>query len=102
MPSCVGVNGLEILPLKAEQITHGIIIHRNVQVCRRDTDIGMPGRVAGFSKTFPACQCVRYERMPPVVNGQRLKPFSTEAFARSAEPLSERVTRQRCATAFGL
>ena len=72
--------------LESEQFAHCIIVDGDVQVCRRDADIGMTRGVASLSKTFSARKGMRDKGMPPVVDGQRLQAPATEDFARSTEP----------------
>jgi hypothetical protein len=72
-----------------------LFVDRHVQIGARDAHIGVPGRVPDLSQRPSAGQGVAYKRVAPVVNRQRLEPRSAQDPAGRAEPLPQRVARER-------
>jgi hypothetical protein len=67
------------------------IIHRHMQIPRRDAHVGMPRGVANFGQRAAAGQGVADERVAAVVDGERAEAVGAEDFAGGAESLAERV-----------
>ena len=75
-------------PLERKQIPHRLVLHRDVQVCGFDADVGVSGGIASFGKRAAAGKRVADERVPPVVNRQRSQTVESESPTCRAEPLS--------------
>jgi hypothetical protein len=59
----------------AEQVSNArLIIHRHVQIAARDADVAVARGVAHLGQRPPAGQRGTDERVPAVVNRERLKP----------------------------
>jgi hypothetical protein len=54
-----------------------------------DADVRVACGIANFGQSASASQSVADKRMPPVVDGQCLKPLASRHFTRRAELLSE-------------
>jgi hypothetical protein len=80
----------------SKQIAHRrLILHRHMQIPRRDTHVGVASRVANLGKRAAACQGMADECVAAVMNGERAETVGTENLAGRAEPLAERVAGKR-------
>jgi hypothetical protein len=55
-----------------KQVPDSLVVDRHVQIRRRDADVRVPGGVADFSQCPSSRQRVADERVPAVVDRQRL------------------------------
>jgi hypothetical protein len=70
-----------------------VIVHRHMQVAARDGNVRMPRRRAYFGQRPSTGQCVADERVPPVVDRQRVEASEAQNLARRQEPAPDRLER---------
>ncbi len=76
----------------AEKIPDPFVIDGDVQIHRRDADVGVSRGVAHFGQCSPPGEGVTDKSVPPVVNGECSQSRQSERFARRQEPMSQCVS----------
>lgn len=78
-----------------KQPPHRIILHRHVQIRRRDRYVRMTNRIANFCQSPAASQRVADERVPAMMDRERFQTLGTEYATSRAVSLPQRVPRER-------
>jgi hypothetical protein len=82
-------------PRTGRELADHTSLNRHVEIARRDGHVGVASRIADFGVRPPASHRIAFERVPAVVDRQRLEPYIPWHLAGRAEPMAKGVAEIR-------